>query len=110
VTDDNKDSLSIEDYLAKIGQGRHSAFGKRFRQQFADNRGSAELAMLTAPNEKEYSDFSKIVAIMTRFEKTHPDEMTEDQVQDIAKTVDIELSTVQIFINGFVLARRQNKQ
>jgi len=110
VPDEKRPLLTIEEYLAQIARGRNSAFGQRFRQQFQDQIGDSELSMLTAPNEKEYSAFSKIVAIMSRFEKMHTDALDENQVKEIADTAKVDLGTTQIFINGYILARRQNKR
>lgn len=110
MSDEQSSSLSIEDYLAQIARGRKSAFGQRFRKQFQDQVGDSELSMLTAPNEKEFSALSKIVAIMSRFEKMHIDALDEKQIKEIADTAEVDLGTTQIFINGYILACRQNKR
>ena len=47
---------SIEAYLEYVGRCRGSDFGRRFRRQFRDSRGTAELAMLAAPSVVEYED------------------------------------------------------
>ena len=100
---------NIEEYLAFVGQQRNSSFGQRFRRQFQDSRGTAELAMLAAPSENEFDDFSRAVAAMTAVEKKHPDLLSDDQVRDIAQRAQAEIANVSIFINGYVLAQKNAK-
>ena len=97
----------IEDYLEYVGRFRRSGFGKRFRVQFRDTRGTAELAMLTAPSEKEYGDFQRAVAVMTEKEKSEPEKLTDEQIKGIAEKAQANCGNVSIFINGFVLANKK---
>ena len=98
---------NIEEYLAFVGQQRNSSFGQRFRRQFQDSRGTAELAMLAAPSEEEFDDFSRAVAAMTAPEKEHTDLLGDEQLRDIAQRVQAEVANVSIFINGYVLAQKK---
>ena len=100
--------VSIEQYLEQVGRGRGSDFGRRFRSQFRDTRGSAELAMLAAPSEQEYEEFCKVVAAMTEAEKTRPEELADEQIQEIAGRCAVDSGNAGIFINGYILARKQS--
>jgi hypothetical protein len=99
--------LTLESYLEQVGQCCGSAFGLRYRKQFRDNRGTAELAMLAAPSREEYQDFCRVVEAMTEQEKGKPEDLSDQQMDDIAKTAGIEKGNLQIFINGFLLAKRK---
>ena len=69
-------------------------------------RGTAEIAMLAAPSQEEYDEFQRILEVMTEEEKTHPDTLTDAQIQDIAQCAKAESANVSIFINGYVLTNR----
>ena len=45
--------LSIDEYLKKIARFVDDEYGRRFRRQFEDHRGAAELAMLHSPTSEE---------------------------------------------------------
>ena len=60
-----KQKLSLSEFLEKIAQKTDDNFGKQFRGFFADNKGSAELAMLASPSKNEIGQLRKAVAIMT---------------------------------------------
>lgn len=100
---------NIEEYLAFVGQQRNSSFGQRFRRQFRDTRGTAELAMLAAPSQQEFDDFSRAVEVMTACEKKHPDLLDDQQLRDIAQRAQADVANVSIFINGYVLEMKKTK-
>jgi signal recognition particle GTPase len=100
---------SIEEYLEYVGRGRGSAFGRRYRSQFRDMRGTAELAMLAAPSEEEYADFSRAISVMTDEEKTHPENLSDDEIREIAQRCGAASGNISIFVNGYVLARKQEQ-
>ena len=100
---------NIEDYLEYVGRFRQNAFGSRFRNQFRDTRGTAELAMLVSPSEEEYRDFQRAVEAMSEKEKSEPEKLTDGQIKDIAERADADCGNVSIFVNGFVLAREKVK-
>ncbi len=102
-----KKFADIEQYLRYVGQGRQSSFGKRFRSQFRDNRGTAELAMLAAPDEQEYEDFCRSVAVMTTDEKENVELLSSEQIKDIAQRAQADCGNVSIFLNGYVLAQKK---
>ena len=97
----------IEAYLAYVGSQRGSKYGKQFRSQFRDRRGTAELAMLAAPSEEEYKQFERVVAAMTAEEKEHPEKLSDEQIQEIAARAGGDSGSVGIFLNGYVLARKK---
>ena len=97
---------SIEQYLEYVGRFRGSGFGKRYRRQFRDDRGTAELAMLASPSEEEYEDFRRVVEVLTEKEKQSLDKLTSEQIKDIADRAQVDCGNVGIFINGFVLKKR----
>jgi len=93
----------IEDYLEDVGRCRDNTFGQRFRSQFRDTRGSAELAMLASPNEQEYRDFCETVKVMTEVEKKNAEKLTDEQITDISRRAQADQGNVNIFFNGFAL-------
>ena len=97
----------IEEYLRYVGRFRQSRYGKQFRSQFRDSRGTAELAMLAAPTEKEYEDFQRAVTAMTAEEKRCPEAVTDEQIGAIAERGGADRGNVSIFLNGYVLARKK---
>jgi len=97
---------TIEAYLDEVGRFRGSGYGRRFRHQFRDTRGTAELAMLAAPSEAEYEEFRRAVEAMTDQEKLHPARLTDEDIRAIARRAGVDCGNVSIFINGFVLASR----
>jgi len=104
-----KEFASIEEYLEYVGRGRGDAFGKRYRSQFRDRRGTAELAMLAAPSEEEFEDFRRAVEAMTEAEKTDVEQLDGEQIRRIAQRCGADTANVNIFINGYVLAKRKTE-
>ena len=78
-------------------------FGHCVRQQFEDNRGSSELAMLQTPSSDELDQLKKAFAIMTPTEKQNAENLTDEQVQRIAADAEIDTGIFSIFINGYIL-------
>ncbi|MBI9016521.1 MAG: hypothetical protein JEZ07_04585 [Phycisphaerae bacterium] len=101
---------NIEEYLEYVGQCRKGSFGPRFRSQFRDSKGTAELAMLAAPSEDEFQQFSNAVKVMTEAEKAEPEKLSDGQIADIAQSSGATVGVVGIFINGFVLSRKRTAQ
>ena len=92
-----------------VGRGRGDAFGKRYRSQFRDRRGTAELAMLAAPSEEEYEDFHRAVEVMTEAEKADVEQLGDEQIREIAQLAQADTANVNIFINGYVLAKKKSE-
>ena len=82
-------------------------FGHRVRQQFEDNRGSSELAMLQTPSSDELAQLKKAFAIMTPTEKQNAENLTDEQIQKIAADAEIDAGIFAIFINGYILERKR---
>jgi hypothetical protein len=101
-------NLSIEQYLEKLASFADSDYGKMIRNNFADIKGSAELAMLAAPTAAELHQLEKAVTIMTKNEKTTAHELTDEQIHKIASDADIDTGMLAIFINGYALHCRKN--
>jgi hypothetical protein len=97
----------INEYLNYVGRFCRSRFGKQFRSQFRDTKGTAELAMLAAPSDAEYEDFRRAVAAMTQEQKAHPEKLGDMQIKDIATKAQADCGNIGIFINGFILARKK---
>lgn len=93
----------IEAYLERVGRFCRSGYGKQFRSQFRDKKGTAELAMLAAPSDEEYQQFQRAVAIMTESEKAHPEKLSDEQIKEIAESAKADCGNISIFINGYVL-------
>jgi len=90
-------------YMEKLEQFVDDEYGQRIRQNFADDRGSSELAMLETPSSDELEQLKKAVAIMTPTEKSAPEKLTDEQVIKIAEDAGIDAGTFAIFINGYIL-------
>ena len=63
--------------------------------------------MLTAPSEREYQELKRVVKVMTAAEKAAPEQLSNEQIKDIAQTARADCGNVSIFINGYVLARKE---
>ena len=97
--------LSLVEFLEKISQKTDDSFGKQYRSFFADNKGSAELAMLASPTGSEVEQLKRAVAIMTESEKKNADKLSDEQVKKIADDAKIDAAVFAIFINGYALQR-----
>ncbi|MHC4476421.1 MAG: hypothetical protein ACYTEL_12285 [Planctomycetota bacterium] len=98
-----KQRITIEQYLEKVAKFAGSDYGKLVREQFADNQGSSELAMLVAPSEAELEQLKKAVAIMTPVEKNTAENLGDEQIQRIAADAGIDPANFAIFMNGYAL-------
>jgi len=78
-------------------------YGRRIRRQFADIRGSSELAMLQSPSAEELEQLKRAVAIMTPKERQAPQNLADEQIEKIAADAGIDSALFAIFINGFTL-------
>lgn len=110
MTESSRRCETVEAYLAQVGRCRGSAFGQRFRQQFRDMRGTAELAMLASPSDEEYQAFCRVVAAMSEEEKAHPERLDAPAMAELARRAEVQQGTAAIFINGFVLQRKKDSQ
>ena len=95
--------MSIEKYLEKVARFAGSDYGKLIRNQFADDKGSSELAMLVVPSKAELEQLKKAVAIMTPDEKKQAANLTDEQTQKIAADAEVDPANLAIFINGYAL-------
>jgi signal recognition particle GTPase len=98
-----RQNITIEQYLEKVAKFAGSDYGKLVRDQFGDNQGSSELAMLVAPTDEELEQFKKAVTIMTPAEKNTAENLGDEQVQRIAADAGIDPANLAIFINGYAL-------
>ena len=95
--------LSIEQYLDKIGTFADNDYGRQIRNQFADNKGSSDLAMLQSPSGDEMTQLKRAVAIMTPSEKANVCKLTDEQVLKIAEDAKVDAAIFAIFVNGYAL-------
>ena len=100
--------MTIEEYLEKIAKFTDNEYGRLVRQQFADIKGSSELAMLASPTTDELAQLRKAIAIMTAAEKENPSNLTDQQLQSIASDAGIDPGIFAIFINGYILELKKN--
>ena len=82
-------------------------YGRQIRRQFADIKGSSELAMLQSPSAEELDQLKKAVAIMTPNERQAPQNLADEQIQKIAADAGIDAGLFAIFINGYALERKR---
>ncbi|MFA5424260.1 MAG: hypothetical protein WC374_10425 [Phycisphaerae bacterium] len=99
--------MTLEQYLEKLAQFTDNQFGQMIRRQFADIKGSSELAMLASPTSDELNQLKKAVAIMTKDEKQNACNLADEQIQRIALDAGTDPGNFAIFINGYCL---QNKR
>ncbi|MBW8015666.1 MAG: hypothetical protein FVQ82_05730 [Planctomycetes bacterium] len=99
--------MTIDAFLQKLSAFVGDDYGRQFRNQFKDNAGSSELAMLAAPSRQEYEELKRAVAIMTAVEKENAAKLTDSQVAKIAEDACIDQGKFAIFINGFALDCRR---
>jgi len=98
-----KTNISLRQFLEKVAAKTDDDFGRQFRSFFADNKGSAELAMLASPRADEIEQLKKAVAIMTESEIKNADKLGDEQVKKIADDAKIDSALLAIFINGYAL-------
>jgi len=101
--------LTIEAFLQRLSAFVGDDYGMQFRNQFKDNAGSSELAMLAAPSRQEYEELKKAVAIMTDDEKENAAKLSDEQVARIAADAGVDTGKLAIFINGFALESRKTQ-
>lgn len=102
-------SLTIDEYLQNIGRFVDEPFGKQLRKQFADRRGSSELAVLQSPSGDEYRQLVRLVGIMTPQEKADAGRLNDEQVRKLAADAKMDPALAAIFFNGFALESRKEK-
>ena len=97
----------MDAYVEKLGRFADDEYGRQFRQQFEDNRGSSELGMLQSPSGDELAQIRKAVAIMTPSEKGGAAEMGDEQIHRIADDAGVDRGVFAIFVNGYALECRK---
>lgn len=105
----NNKRMTLEEYLEKVGSKVDDQYGRYFRSQFKDTKGTSELGMLASPSKNEFEQLKKAVAIMTPAEKQRAEKLSDDEVQKIARDACIDAGIFAIFMNGFALECRKNK-
>ena len=95
--------VSLLEYLDKLSICVDDEYGRQIRQRFADNKGTADLAMLASPSSEELEQLKKAVAIMTLSEKKTAEKLNDEQVAKIAEDAKIDAAIFAIFINGYSL-------
>jgi len=95
--------ISIEQYLEKVATFADNEYGGWVRKQFADIRGTSELAMLASPDSAELQQFQKAVAIMTPKERQNAHRLSDEQINKIAEDAKVDPGNLAIFFNGYAL-------
>lgn len=101
------EGLSIDEYLRRLGRFVDDPYARQFRRQFADNRGSSELAMLHSPSRDEFTQMERTVAALTAAEKIATERLTDEQVRRIAERAGVDPAIAAIFFNGYALERNR---
>ena len=102
--------MTIDEYLEMVGKNVGNEYGRSFRRDFSDNRGTAELAMLASPSVEEYEQLKRAVAIMTSEEKNDAARLNDEQVHRIADDAGIDRADFAIFINGYGIHEKRVRQ
>ena len=105
-----KRKVTLEMYLERLGQFVDDDYGQRIRQNFADDRGSSELAMLETPSSDELAELKRAVAIMTPAEKERADKLGDEDIMKIAEDAKVDKGNFAIFINGYILKKAVNNR
>jgi len=100
---DEKEKISIEEYLEEVARFCDNEYGTTVRGQFRDLRGTSELAMLVAPTYEELVQLRRAVAIMTPGEKQTADQLSDEQIERIAVDAHVDPANFAIFMNGYAL-------
>ncbi len=103
-----KNPISLEQYLELISTNAGDQYGQKIRGCFTDNNGQSELAMLESPTNAELRQLRTAVAIMTPKEKQNAAQLTDEQIERIAKDAQIDPANFAIFINGYTLLNRKH--
>ena len=98
--------MTIDAYLKKIAVFVDDEYGRQIRKNFADHRGSSELAMLQSPSTDELNQLNRAVAIMTPGEKLNAHQLTDEQIETIATEAIVDPAIFAIFMNGYTLQRK----
>ncbi len=97
----------MDAYIEKLSRFADDEYGRQFRRQFEDNRGSSELGMLQSPSGDELAQIRKAVAIMTQAEKDGAGDLSDEQIHRIADDAGIDRGVFAIFVNGYALECRK---
>ena len=98
--------MTIDAYLQRLAVFVDDKYGRQVRRDFADHRGSGELAMLQSPSADELAQLSRAVTIMTPGEKRNAHELTDEQIEKIATEAMVDPAIFAIFMNGYILQRK----
>ncbi len=98
--------LTIDEFLQNIGRFVDEPFGRQLRKQFADRRGSSELAVLQSPSKDEYQQLVRLVGIMTPQEKADAARLTDEQVRKLAADAKADPALAAIFFNAYALKNK----
>jgi hypothetical protein len=93
--------------VQKLARFVGDPYAMQLRTQFADSKGSSELAMLQAPSNDEFEQIKRAVAIMTPDEKKKACDLSDEQVQGIAQDAKADTGIIAIFINGLILENKR---
>jgi hypothetical protein len=102
-----KKRITIEQYLEKLSRFAGSDYGRLIRQQFQDNEGKSELAMLVAPTGEELEQFRKAVDMMTPEERQSVEDLDDERIHEIAARASVDSANLAILLNGYVLHCRE---
>ena len=102
-----KAKITLDEYLEEVARFCENGYGNTFRTQFADTRGTSELAMLATPTANELEQLRRAVAIMTPAERAAAEMLSDDQIATVAQDARVDQGILAIFINGYAIARKR---
>ena len=102
--------MTIEDYLRKVGRFAGDSYGSMVRGQFQSSDGASELDMLQCPSREEYAGLERAVAIMTPSERRAAEDLSDEQIEKIAREAGTDTGIFAIFMNGFCLEKRKARK
>lgn len=99
--------MTVEEYLKALERFIDDPYGRQIRSCFAGIDGQSELAALQAPSRVEYEQLARAVMRMTPEEKETAEQLSQQQVERLARQADADPALLAIFLNGYALQKKK---
>ncbi|HQJ67104.1 MAG TPA: hypothetical protein PKX73_02685 [Anaerohalosphaeraceae bacterium] len=99
--------MTVEEYLKALERFIDDPYGRQIRTCFAGIDGQSELAVLQAPSRGEYEQLARAVMRMTPEEKETAEQLSQQQVERLARQADADPALLAIFLNGYALQKKK---
>jgi len=99
--------MTVEEYLKALERFIDDPYGRQIRACFVGIDGQSELAVLQAPSRGEYEQLARAVMRMTPEEKETAEQLSQQQVERLARQADADPALLAIFLNGYALQKKK---